>query len=1566
MVTISAEPAALSATDLELFYTTDDLLSKSPVLIFYGPTATSTQATHSHSRIQAHVFTPAGLQNYARLVIAPTASFYKAVTCLPREEQGDEICRGLAFSLYKYYLELPAQVKQIWEEQYSTMGRLPSAPKLFTESHAAMVAARMVKVTNVAAIIADVRHALGEQTLSWLDIDVVLPPSSIQKPASDPDSAPFDEADEEDLQPRYGKYAPAIKLLGESSFLPTSKLRRAPSRPTSINRSQAFSRKQKEALRREMCELLDTEENYVSKLYDLVHSVAVDFRAKAKLKNFSSTSPSEQALRGLFPPSLDKILEVNSGFMETIRTVLEETENGAIQDIEATTDDIFVAPLRGQQETADVTGAIGLAKALVEWLPQFADCYTEYIAAHAQFSQFLKTFMKDTGSSFSKRVHETGEQRLMSMLIEPVQRLPRYTLYIDNIVKQLPLRHPALKILLKARDIISEICSREGSAAQQSKVVDRLRKIVFSWPLSFRPQGRLINVVDFVELSPPYWGDLNGPSTTPGFLLLFADFIVILHKPKGSTLTARSFLAELENNKPSEDTSGYLGPIFHQQLKLSEVFLSEHSEGNILHLLSPVPPSTQPGRPRSPKRHSDGVRMYYLQGPYEGKAHRFVEDVTKARVEGRYPETERESFKWEVRSAVGDLSLFFAITEESQDISTEGRGSPATVQLLVDVGKHSHGPVVGEGGIEMTIAISILEDGFFLLETSGTNGYTARDKLTQKEFLPVLSKRLANFFQVRNHIKNAALTETYLSRNQQILKSLSLQVERLEDDQEDKARSPSPVKMLSSFFGGSVHKEGGSRKLQRNASSLSDISRNAPALQPTPVRTQSRDGELTRPTPLSRPNSSNKTVTFNANALLTDPLMKLEEAMATFILALHARKGNIVGRSVRARSVADELAVNEVYNGLLENPANVEVAAQSPVDVLFAAFEKFLKVAWTEKMGPVISQPMLSSLQQRSDSMYPGEFEDFFRNMLHEMAPQNQRSLKQVIKLLAELLDGTCNDGDRGILTAAFAEMLTSEGNAIEYISLMDRLIQDIEALLDAQPTGSSTPQYGSMDSKSRAAAAGSISSNTSLRKRFGFGTLTRENSKSETPTESKVGSLWRSLSKNTHGTESQPNSMSKAGIPSLNRSQSIDTGVQSAPRRPTSRDRPTVLGAFAFESGPSPHSRSFLGAPLGTIGEVSSTKAGLPRRKRRSSLSDLKSLQSTNEAPAWTPQTPRPTKSTQMNARQSTVSPQTPTTPKQQKVAAEPSTPASVKPSIIPSTPATLRVSAIPAPSRLASPFRRESSPANTLDRPSSLRPKSLSAKPETKDEVVIKSYSPRKKRTDSISTIPLLRPTGTPGLSERPIPEKNVRLEPSTPRPSIKATIPATATPALASARRLKMQSPQKLRERLQNQQRDIESASKALQNELSAIGQELNSKGTPRAPAVPSIIPSTPGGSNSRSLEARLAKLEKQLVSTLDALQTQSTNINNDLTSSLQVSEARAKHLDQLYRDMNAENEALYMRFNEELETVERSVRKGRGNEAIDRRMRASEEECARLRKENARLKREVAGLKAQIRE
>jgi hypothetical protein len=47
------------------------------------------------------------------------------------------------------------------------------------------------------------------------------------------------------------------------------------------------------------------------------------------------------------------------------------------------------------------------------------------------------------------------------------------------------------------------------------------------------------------------------------------------------------------------------------------------------------------------------------------------------------------------------------------------------------------------------------------------------------------------------------------------------------------------------------------------------------------------------------------------------------------------------------------------------------------------------------------------------------------------------------------LLDGAGNDGDKGALTAAFTELLVTEGPPHQYISLLDRLVEDYDRLFN-------------------------------------------------------------------------------------------------------------------------------------------------------------------------------------------------------------------------------------------------------------------------------------------------------------------------------------------------------------------------------------------------------------------------------------------------------------------------------------------------------------------------------------
>lgn len=49
------------------------------------------------------------------------------------------------------------------------------------------------------------------------------------------------------------------------------------------------------------------------------------------------------------------------------------------------------------------------------------------------------------------------------------------------------------------------------------------------------------------------------------------------------------------------------------------------------------------------------------------------------------------------------------------------------------------------------------------------------------------------------------------------------------------------------------------------------------------------------------------------------------------------------------------------------------------------------------------------------------------------------------------LLDASGNDGDRGALIVTFAEALVLDGNPQEYITLLDRLVDDYDNLFDGK-----------------------------------------------------------------------------------------------------------------------------------------------------------------------------------------------------------------------------------------------------------------------------------------------------------------------------------------------------------------------------------------------------------------------------------------------------------------------------------------------------------------------------------
>lgn len=737
------------------------------------------------------------------------------------------------------------------------------------------------------------------------------------------------------------------------------------------------------------------------------------------------------------------------------------------------------------------------------------------------------------------------------------------------------------------------------------------------------------------------------------------------------------------------------------------------------------------------------------------------------------------------------------------------------------------------------------------------------------------------------NVSNLRLTPALISYYTKILKGVQL------TSRAEKTRSflaSSPVKgLLSTIWGGG---------------SVNTTSE-------TPNKRPHVSGVFNPPT-ISRGNSENSSIYGSARSRdgvrmeskPENPLVRLEQTFTGYMASLQSRKGNIIGRTLVNRGFVDELAVNDLYNRLIETPYDLDASADLTTDVIFVAFEKFLRIAWREQMGPIMTMQALDTLQERLNKNVPGNFADFVRFMFGDMAPQNRRAFTALIKLLADLLEGCTNDSDRGALTVAFGELLVIDGTAQNYINLLDRMVEDCDRIFEDAGFGANhgAAAYESVTSRGGKSTTGSLTSNTSsIRRKFGLESLLRQNSNKE-----DRPSVWRTLSKHGRnpatGDVSQTGSLSKAT--GMGRTRSIDMGTgppsPNKLRRPGSRDRPPVTGAF--DDLPRPSSSHRFLETIGEPGEAASPSK--PRKKRRSSLSDLRSLMAA--ASIEDPEEP-------------TVMPLSVSKQVSEKFNAAPQ----------PKSPSPSRIPVSPASQSMRSPrLQKENVALGDIFQPSA------SAGSD-------KSRPRAHGKTLSMSQIPTLKPTRTTGT--------DVGHE---------SPIRHTTVSGRTSPGKLRLQSPQKLRERLQTEKQAVEVVDANLKTELNKIAEEMQ--------RVNSGLGARGATADLGRLVQSVAALEERIPSMMAELSERQSAIQRDMDGSLKASEAKVKAIDQLYKEATAENELLYEKFNSELGKIVKALRgKGRDDkEELLSKMREASEEAAKTKRENTRLKREIVSLRALI--
>lgn len=438
-----------SSNDAPTIYYAEDGPYLPRILIFYWPVQ-ALGSLSSASRVRTTILSAAGFKSFGAFSIAPSSSFYSAVHKLPDEKQRDDVCRALAFALCRYFSEVPTEVKNAITEE-----NLKEGPGLkWGQTHAAQIACKMTRVMNVQEIIEALRPFSKEQTTVPTTAPPVRPLASIRK--TRPSYLP------QDINQNNSAFS---RFTTPSKRIPSGS-RRSPSASTmkkaAINAAHKQNTEQLEALRFKMCELVDTEDRYIGRLQELIDLVLSQGRTAKSISSKFTSSKSQKTVNAMlqFPSLLDQIKDLNLAFLDDVESVLQATEDQALTYIEQSP----AQPSMSQPQPKDPVAIYAFAKVLLNHFPKFPVPYRSYLDLHAQISSNLDQFFRDDASSI---------QLAPSLLMEPAQRISRYSLYIDAMIPMIPPTSSlAIKTLEKARKIIAEICEMEPAA---SAILDSIR-----------------------------------------------------------------------------------------------------------------------------------------------------------------------------------------------------------------------------------------------------------------------------------------------------------------------------------------------------------------------------------------------------------------------------------------------------------------------------------------------------------------------------------------------------------------------------------------------------------------------------------------------------------------------------------------------------------------------------------------------------------------------------------------------------------------------------------------------------------------------------------------------------------------------------------------------------------------------------------------------------------------------------------------------------------------------------------------------------------------------------------
>ncbi|KAI0658493.1 hypothetical protein C8Q70DRAFT_1045510 [Cubamyces menziesii] len=288
----------------------------------------------------------------------------------------------------------------------------------------------------------------------------------------------------------------------------------------------------RDALNEVIKELVNTERTYVKRLRILKTDYADPLRNFARSKETAIIAAYEA--KTLFG-NIDQLLPVNEAFL----TDLEKMERMAH---------------KGGPGVGDV--ALKHFKKLRGF-----EHYRQYYAKREEAQRLFEHEVKKSSrfAEYIDRVkYSTADARnkvgLRELLMEPVQRIPRYTLMFRTMLKHMAATDPQRAPLLEADEIASRIALAEtDDQTKRAATLYSLASAIEDFPVSLVSNSRhfigCIDVQDVIAPDPFMPISSSGPAAAiilHGTLFLFDDKLVIVKRPAEKSGRALAGLDEVE------------------------------------------------------------------------------------------------------------------------------------------------------------------------------------------------------------------------------------------------------------------------------------------------------------------------------------------------------------------------------------------------------------------------------------------------------------------------------------------------------------------------------------------------------------------------------------------------------------------------------------------------------------------------------------------------------------------------------------------------------------------------------------------------------------------------------------------------------------------------------------------------------------------------------------------------------------------------------------------------------------------------------------------------------------